>query len=257
VFVSSGVSYTEEEARRAIAASLSFAEALRHLGLRTSGGNWRTLRRYASEIWHIPTDHFDPRAGQKAALARHRRRATTPLASILVEQSTYSRGSLKRRLYAEGLKTRACELCGQGEEWNGARMALILDHINGLATDNRLENLRIVCPNCAATLETHCGRNLALDRRCETCGREYRAGHVRQRFCSHACGSRGDAATRAGIAQRTVERPPYEQLKAEIEALGSSAVGRRYGVSDSAIRKWMRRYEREALSDPEAGRSSP
>ena len=39
-------------------------------------------------------------------------------------------------------------------------MALILDHINGVATDNRLENLQIVCPNCAATLDTHCGRNL-------------------------------------------------------------------------------------------------
>jgi HNH endonuclease len=37
-------------------------------------------------------------------------------------------------------------------------MALILDHINGVRDDNRLENLRIVCPHCAATFETHCGR---------------------------------------------------------------------------------------------------
>jgi transposase-like protein len=258
MFVSRGVSYTESEARAAIAASLSFAEALRRLGLRASGGNWRTLRRYADEIWHIPTRHFDPHAGQRAALARHRSRALTPLAAILVENSTYSRGSLKRRLYAAGIKARACELCGQGEDWHGRHMALILDHINGVATDNRLENLQIVCPNCAATLETHCGRNLALDRRCERCGREFRAGHVRQRFCSHGCASRGDAARRAAAAQRRVERPPYEQLKAEVESLGWSAVGRRYGVSDNAIRKWMRRYERDAaLSDPGDGRSPP
>lgn len=74
----------------------------------------------------------------------------------MVENSNYSRQSLKRRLYNTGLKERECELCGQGEEWMGKRMSLILDHINGINNDNRLENLRIVCPNCNATLPTHC-----------------------------------------------------------------------------------------------------
>lgn len=41
-----------------------------------------------------------------------------------------------------------------------------------------------------------------------------------------------------------MERPPYEQLRAEVEALGWSGVGRKYGVSDNAVRKWMRAYER-------------
>ena len=58
--------------------------------------------------------------------------------------------------YKEGIKKRKCELCGQGEEWNGKHMSLILDHINGNPNDNRLENLQIVCPNCNATLPTHC-----------------------------------------------------------------------------------------------------
>ena len=48
------------------------------------------------------------------------------------------------------LKRPICELCGQGEMWRGRPMALILDHVNGVPTDNRLTNLRIVCPNCAA-----------------------------------------------------------------------------------------------------------
>jgi hypothetical protein len=58
-----GPRYSEAEARAAIASSRSFAEALRTLGLRPAGGNWRTLKRYATEVWRIPTDHFDPHAG--------------------------------------------------------------------------------------------------------------------------------------------------------------------------------------------------
>jgi ribosomal protein S27AE len=65
---------------------------------------------------------------------------------------------LKERLFNEGLKDRQCEQCGQGELWRGRSMSLILDHINGIPDDNRIENLQIVCPNCAATLDTHCGR---------------------------------------------------------------------------------------------------
>lgn len=44
---------------------------------------------------------------------------------------------------------------------------------------------------------------------------------------------------------RKAERPPYEKLLAEIEAHGYCAVGRRYGVSDNAVRKWVRFYERQ------------
>ena len=117
-----GPSYSEAEARAAIAASLSYAEALRRLGLRAAGGNWRTLKRYAAEVWRIPVDHFDPFAGQRAALGRGRIPAR-PLEELLTEHSRCSRGNLKRRLYDAGVKPRRCELCGRGEEWHGRRMS--------------------------------------------------------------------------------------------------------------------------------------
>lgn len=76
---------------------------------------------------------------------------------VLVLNSAYvSTNHLKKRLYKENLKSRICELCGQTENWQNKKMSLILDHINGNRCDNRLENLRIVCPNCNATLSTHC-----------------------------------------------------------------------------------------------------
>jgi hypothetical protein len=131
----------------------------------------------------------------------------------------------------------------------GRRMALILDHVNGNATDNRVENLQIVCPNCAATLDTHCGRNVRLTRHCEACGTEFHSYNEGQRHCSQACGQRSPAAVAAQRERRRVERPPYEQLVAEVAAEGWSAVGRRYGVSDNAVRKWVRGYERERAAE--------
>jgi hypothetical protein len=243
---SKGPRYTEAEARQAVAGSMPYADALRRLGMRAAGGNHITLRKYV-KLWGIPTDHFDPLFAQRRQL---RRQDPIPLEEILVENSTYSRGSLKRRLYATGLKQRQCELCGQGELWRGRRMALILDHINGVATDNRIENLRIVCPNCASTLDTHCGRNLRLiqDRACEACGGTYRPNRVDQRFCSLRCGRQHERPYMRVPRPETrkVPRPTYEQLKEDLSHMSWLAVGRKYGVSDNAVRKWIRWYEQDA-----------
>ncbi len=233
--------YTESAAREAIAASTNWSQALRRLGVRAAGGNHAVLKRWAA-TWRIPTNHFAPYAQAGAHLQRQR----IPIEQVLIEGSTYTRHSLKRRLYETGLKARACELCGQGEEWRGLRMSLILDHINGVHDDNRLDNLRIVCPNCAATLSTHCSRNLPRNV-CPTCGTEFRRRSSRQRYCSQACWQ-ASAECRAGrsmAGRRKVERPSYEQLLAELREMSWVAIGRKYGVSDNAVRKWLRRYEAE------------
>ena len=242
--------YTEEEARAAVAASKSYAETLRRLEMCDKGGAPKILKKYVA-LWGIPTDHFDPNAGRLAGLANRRLR---PLDELLVRGSTMASSNLKRRLYAAGLKERACVLCGQGENWRGKRMSLILDHINGDRTDNRLENLRIVCPNCNATLSTHCGRNVSLlDRTCSGCGTTFDANHPEQRFCTQTCFARNELAGVPQPQTRRVERPPYEQLVAEVEQLGWCGTGRKYGVSDNAIRKWVRAYEAERAAG--AGRA--
>jgi hypothetical protein len=238
--VSSRLRYSEQAAREAIAASKSYSEALRRLGMRAAGGNHATIRKYAERIWRIPTDHFDPRASQRIQLAAREGR---PLAEFLTEGSTYSRASLKKRLFAEGHKQRRCELCGVGEQWRGRPMSLILDHVNGVANDNRLENLRIVCPNCAATLDTHCGRN--KPRQCRWCETTFRPSHKTQMYCTHACWTSSNAAHADRPDRRRVPRPSYEQLLADLEEMSWVAVGCKYGVSDNAVRKWLRRYEAE------------
>jgi hypothetical protein len=233
--------YSEAEARSAIAASTNWSQALRSLGLRAAGGNHAALKRWAAR-WGISTEHFAP----YAHVGAHLRRRRTPLEDVLVEHSTYPRKSLKLRLYEAGLKTRACELCGQGEVWRGQQMSLILDHVNGVHDDNRLENLRIVCPNCAATFPTHCSRNLPRTI-CPTCGREFRKKGGRQRYCSQRCwqASPECRAAKAKARQRKVVRPSYEQLLADLRELSWVAVGAKYGVSDNAVRKWLQRYQAE------------
>jgi hypothetical protein len=214
------------------------------------GGAHEVLRKYAA-LWEIQTDHFDPYATNRAVGAKRRR----PLDEILVERSTYSRNHLKERLYEAGLKRPVCELCGQGERWQGREMGMILDHINGIADDNRLTNLRIVCPNCAATLDTHCARKRRVaraDQECVRCGSLFRPRHRRQRYCSRACGMRWDRSGLARPGARRVDRPPYSQLIREVQAIGYLATGRRYGVSDNAIRKWIKQYEKELAATKEA-----
>lgn len=239
--------YDETEARAAVKASRSYSEVLRRLGMRPAGGNHRLLRKYVDHVWRIPTDHFD--AG--AASIRNLHKTPVPLEDVLIAGSTYSRHNLKQRLFDEGLKKRRCEQCGQDEHWRGRSMSLILDHINGVPDDNRLKNLQVVCPNCAATLDTHCGRKNRREperRSCRHCGRRFTAKYRTHKYCSRACGTKWDRTILRGRPKpsgRKVERPPYEKLLEEIEATSYLAVGRKYGVSDNAVRKWIRWYERQ------------
>jgi hypothetical protein len=85
---------------------------------------------------------------------------STPLDVVLAQNSTYQNTAyLKKRLFSAKLLRNECYICAAPPEWKGRPLVLRLDHINGDRTDNRLENLRLLCPNCDSQLPTFAGRN--------------------------------------------------------------------------------------------------
>lgn len=79
---------------------------------------------------------------------------------MFIENSAVGRNAVKRRLLSEGILENKCSECGLDPNWNGKPIVMVLDHINGVNNDNRVENLRLLCPNCNSQTPTFAGRNV-------------------------------------------------------------------------------------------------
>ncbi len=153
------------------------------------------------------------------------------LSDILVENSSYtSNSTLKRRLFSEGIKDEKCEICGISE-WNGKPISLQIHHINGVHNDNRIENLQILCPNCHSQTETYAGKN-ANREECLTTKTVGRKKAIKK-----------DEWEKIKENAWKRNHPTKETLVTVFLEYGSFVkVGKVYGVSDNAVRKWFKHY---------------
>lgn len=158
-----------------------------------------------------------------------------PLEEILVENSSYKSQDLKRRLITAGLKEDICEICGQHNVWNGKPLVLQLDHINGNHYDNRLENLRVVCPNCHTQTDTFANRKNKKTNYCIDCGKEISTKSTRCQSC---------AAKHSNVCKVDRDnRPSKDELLELILSKTFTEIGKIYGVTDNTIRKWCKGYD--------------
>jgi hypothetical protein len=180
------------------------------------------------------------------------------LEEILVPDSLYAdMRCLLRRLKKERNWEHKCSICNL-TEWNGKPISLEIDHIDGCHSNNSYENLRTICPNCHAQTDTYKGKNMAVCKNnpappkpkpppepkplpeknhCIGCSKIIKNRNTQCNEC------RAKTLFEAG-QYRKVERPSYEQLKKDILEMPIVQVGKKYGVSDNAIRKWLKKYEK-------------
>ena len=151
--------FSEDELRELVQQSTSKSDLANKLGYGKGGSNWGTIHKrldsYGINWVHLlKAKHRGNNGG--GALAR-------PIEEYLVQNSTMNRNHLKKRLIKEGLLANECSVCSLSGEWNGSKIVLHLDHINGVNDDNRLHNLRLLCPNCHSQTATYAGSNTKLN----------------------------------------------------------------------------------------------
>jgi Zn finger protein HypA/HybF involved in hydrogenase expression len=193
--------------------------------------NYKTFSRYAKEL-----NVFKPNKSGKGI-----KKSKVKLEDILSNKVKFSTQQLKKRLIDEGVLEYKCSKCFNDGFWLDEVLILELDHINGDNKDNKLENLRILCPNCHSQTPTFRGRDrekfIKKNKENKKEDKECKCGNVilkKSNLCVE-CNY---------LKQRKVKRPNYKILLMEIEEFGYSAVGRKYNVSDNSIRKWVKFYEK-------------
>lgn len=220
--------YSKEELENIVKFSNSYKEILTKLDISLSGSSYKSLKKRL-EKEKIDTSHV---LGKKTVIKR-------TFDNIFIENSTASQHVLRDWYKAGEYTPQKCSICELEPQWQGKELTLILDHINGINNDDRLENLRWVCPNCNQQLETTGYKKIRVKKKeikhyyCIDCGTEINRQSQRCMECFKKFNK-----------QQKIDNYPMsrEELKIMIRTLPFTKIGEKYHCTDNGIRKYCDGY---------------
>ena len=214
-----------EEIKIAVEESINFTEVLDKIGVPRQGNNSGTLKNIL-DTNNIDYSHFTGRA-------RSYKTSYINVSEYLNSSKKIGTSALKKKLLKENLIEDKCAICGL-TEWQNKPITLQLHHIDGNSNNNNLDNLQLLCPNCHSQTDNYCGNaNVKqIEYYCKDCSSKITRGAVYCTVCSRK------------HARKVKNRPSKEQLLHDFKELKSFVqIGKKYEVSDNAVRKWMKTYE--------------
>ena len=216
--------YNDDEFAQIVANSFSYKECLKQMGYNSASG--ATVHKVQARIekLHLDISHF-------SCLSREKRDES----NIFILNSTADQTTLRKWYLKGNYSTYECAICGQQPFWNGKKMTLILDHIDGHNKNNILSNLRWVCGNCNTQLETTNGKNKQhkehIVNHCVDCGKPIGKHAIRCCICN--------GKFQSELHSLDITR---EELKKLIRTTSFVQIGKKFNVTDNAIRKWCDKY---------------
>lgn len=155
--------YTKEWLEELCAESFSYAEVLRKAGRKQGGGAQDTLKRKIAE-YEIDISHFTGQGwnGHSNTTTKSGPNEKYQLEEVFCKNSPVTQKVLRGYVERHNILEYKCINCGCDGNWQGGKISLEIDHENGDNTDNTVENLRYLCPNCHALTDTYRGKNKAL-----------------------------------------------------------------------------------------------
>ena len=219
---------SREDAERMVKECFSIADFCRKVGWVPRGDNYKIFHKYVKE-YGLDISHF---TGQKTNIGNVLNKHRELTAKQYINNNTIIRGStLIKKLVNEGLKEYRCEKC-KNTEWLGEKIALEVHHVNGVNSDNRIENILLLCPNCHAFTDNYRGKKNKKTHHCSMCGKEI-TKYSKSGLCDKCVKEKN----------RKFELPSkYELIEAFKEYKTFCGVGKIFGCSDNVVRKWCRKY---------------